>query len=252
MTSIPVEYVFQGNDRYIPSNFVSWIPWRVFDRIRVGYTVPVIGTNPFRTHYNVAWHMKPESQNVHSKKYRLKRAICEGDIREVSLTLKTSNIDKPVDLDGNLTPIMLASKFNQVHILKYFILKGAAIEVKDTEGATALMHAVNNMSFEAVKILVENGANMHEEDKHGISPFKKTQLKNFYFMQLFMKEAQGKHLRPDFPKFQLNLDFTKTLNLAVDAVSKIQSVHYTEPIAYPFNNLKEIYLLSLINKQPTI
>lgn len=244
--------IFRGYNRYIPPTFPSILPWSVFDRLRIGYTIPIIGTHPFRTHYNVTWHMKPETQTPHSKKYRLKRAICEGDIKEVSKILPRIDIDKPIDLNNHITPLMLAAKFNQIHIIKYLILKGANIEVKDPTGSTALMYAINNMSFEALRILIKNGSNMETEDIYGISPYKKTQLKNFYFMQMFLTEAKGKYSKPDFPRFQLNLEINQVLNASINAIIGLQGFKYKDPIPYPFNNLKETYLLSLINKSPTI
>ena len=252
MSELSPEFIFKGYGRYVPDTLTSWIPWPIFDRIRIGYTVPILGTHPFRTSYNVTWDMKPESQGPHSKKYRLKRAICEGDIKEVSLASKGLEIDNTVDLDNKLTPLMLASKFNQLYIMKYLILKGAAIDKKDQEGNTALMHAVNNMNFEALKLLIENGADIYTEDVHGISPYKKTEFKNFHFMQLFMKETQGKYKKPNFPRFQLRMNFSKVLDIAIESVSELQGLKYEDPVPYPFNNLKETYILSLINKTQTI
>lgn len=252
MDTYEPEHIFRGYTRLIPDSLPSLLPWSVFERLRIGHTIPIIGTHPFRTMYSVAWHMKPESQGPHSRKYRLKRAICEGDIKEVSKIASKMELDKPVDLEHGMTGLMLAAKFNRVHILKYIILKGADVDAVDAEGNTALMHAVNNMSFESLRVLVENGADMDRKDNNGISPYQKTVLKNFYFMQLYLQESKNKFTTPDLPRFKLNFEIDRTLDAIVDAIAQLQGVQYMGPVPYPFNNLKETYLVSLINKSPTI
>lgn len=69
---------------------------------------------------------------------------------------------------NGLTPLhILASKSKDSDVLTYFIKKGIDINQKDDNGKTALTNAVERNSFDIVRFLVENGANVLIDDKKG-------------------------------------------------------------------------------------
>ena len=216
-------FLFQSYARFIPTYMTDFLPWSVFEKLKVGPTVPFLGTNILRTLSKTAWHIQPLSTSPHSLKYRIKKSICDDDIHELSKALNKANINSKVDLFDTISPLMLAAKLNRKNIVKYLILKGADINDKDITGGTALMHAVTNMSFEVIKLLVENGANIDERDNYGVSPLEKAQLKNFYFIQRYFKESKGKYDKPDFPRFRLQHDLKRRLDNYVKVIEEMKS-----------------------------
>lgn len=55
-------------------------------------------------------------------------------------------------------------------MVKTLIMKGVDLEKGNIYGQTALMEGINNMSFESIKVLLENGSNINYQDQFGISP----------------------------------------------------------------------------------
>lgn len=89
-------------------------------------------------------------------------AISKGDIETVKRFIKYgANINKIVN---NMTPLMVAARFNQVEIIKILLENGAEPSLENERGYTALHFAEFGKSAESIAIL--NKANMEKSRKH--------------------------------------------------------------------------------------
>ncbi|WP_455756457.1 ankyrin repeat domain-containing protein [Sulfurimonas sp.] len=67
-----------------------------------------------------------------------------------------------------------AAYYNQIEIINILLDKGFDIDAKDNNGHTPLFNATNNDTNDckdAIKLLIENGANVNEKDKYGFPLF---------------------------------------------------------------------------------
>jgi serine/threonine-protein phosphatase 6 regulatory ankyrin repeat subunit B len=106
-------------------------------------------------------------------KARLKEAIKSCDAKAVEQIVKKGN-DVNFnynDDDVNITPLQIACLIpcNSDEIINILLKAGAAPDLKDKYGATALMSAASNGKKEAVKMLLEAGADPNLQDVIGSS-----------------------------------------------------------------------------------
>jgi ankyrin repeat protein len=84
------------------------------------------------------------------------------------------SIDRGADINSvdkiGHTPLMLASFFNNIEVVKLIVENGADVNIKDLNGWTALMFAVNRGKLEIIKYLVEKGADVNIVDRYGDTP----------------------------------------------------------------------------------
>ncbi|XP_037060208.1 ankyrin repeat domain-containing protein 53 [Peromyscus leucopus] len=112
----------------------------------------------------------------------------------------------PVDLPTNngQTPLHLViHKDNKSDILPcidYLLKKGAAIDSKTCHGSTPLHLAARNGLLGCMKILVQNGANVHAQDAMGCKPFDYCKLWNHRSCARFLKDAMWKQNKKDFAR----------------------------------------------------
>ena len=76
---------------------------------------------------------------------------------------------KNTDIISSFTPLILATKKNNIEIVKYLLGKGANIDEQDDNGDTFLIAAVENTYFEIFKLAIESNANLDLLDKSGRS-----------------------------------------------------------------------------------
>jgi uncharacterized protein len=85
-------------------------------------------------------------------------------------------VEKGVDINGrreNLkrTPLIMAAYHSHVTIAAYLIEKGAAINLQDDRGFTALHYAAYYGSADMAALLLENGADRNIKDKRGYTAY---------------------------------------------------------------------------------
>ncbi|WP_051420631.1 ankyrin repeat domain-containing protein [Helicobacter pametensis] len=61
-------------------------------------------------------------------------------------------------------------KVNDVTLAKVLLSNGADVNAQDTQGNTALYHAIMNKNGKMIKLLLDNGADMYIKNKRGDSP----------------------------------------------------------------------------------
>jgi uncharacterized protein len=114
---------------------------------------------------------KPESN--------LFKGINKGEIKLVEQSIKGGFLKKPVDIntkneDGK-TALMIAIDRRQPEIVKLLIEKGADLNVQDKHGNTALTFTILNIAqSNMAELLIEKGADVDLQDKDGITPLMKT------------------------------------------------------------------------------
>jgi ankyrin repeat protein len=79
-----------------------------------------------------------------------------------------ANPNLPDDI-GNI-PLIEASLFGYLDIVKILIRYKSLINYQNNDGETALSSAVSNGHISIVKLLIENGANINLIDKFGTTP----------------------------------------------------------------------------------
>lgn len=238
----------QGWTRYKPYSFNDLFSWPLFDRLKMETSIPIIGTHPTRPSDVIAWHSTPVGQNFHTTQYRLKKSICDNNLKEFSLAIeKVKNLDESISMFSNISMITLAAKFNHEQIMKTLILRGADLEVKDDTGATPLMHAISNANFDCVKLLVESGADIDNPDVYGMTPFGLAKAKNYNAISTFLKEHKESKITPKLIPFHLRIDYFSMIRIKIQMLEQLKLVRVKEPISYPFNNVKGMYLISLRN-----
>ncbi|UWY27303.1 ankyrin repeat domain-containing protein [Flavobacterium sp. TR2] len=81
----------------------------------------------------------------------LHAAVCNGDIETVKKSIEYgADVNKIV---RNMTPLMLAARFNNVEIVKILLANGAKPSIENAHGLTALDYARYAKSTESAEIL---------------------------------------------------------------------------------------------------
>ncbi|RYJ36637.1 Ankyrin [Flavobacterium anhuiense] len=90
-------------------------------------------------------------------------AISKGDVESVKkFIMYGADVNKIVN---NMTPLMVAARFNQVEIIKILIEKGADLSIENEKGLTALQFAEFGKSIESIVILKEKKAKNNKRRK---------------------------------------------------------------------------------------
>lgn len=241
--------LFEGLSHFNPVSFEDWLPWSWHEKLRFGTFIPILGTHPFRMQPKAVWHMKPIGQMEHTHEYRLKRAIAEGDMKEMSKALNSSfDIDAIITKLNGLNSLALASKLNQEDMVRYLIFRGAKLNTRDMLGMTPLMHAAANANFDCIKLLVENGAKIDQPDHFGTTAIDMAKIKGYRAILFYLEDQLKSPANPQLIKFQVRLALLKNAQRKQGLLESRMYAPYRYPIVYPFNNLKGTYLLSLTNR----
>jgi len=100
--------------------------------------------------------LKPVTEKVIYAGTPLCMAISKGDVATVR---KFVEYGADVNERSNdMTPLMMAARYNNVEILDYLISKGAKIDAKTENGLTALQYATLSNAKEAENFLRGKGA----------------------------------------------------------------------------------------------
>jgi len=103
-------------------------------------------------------------------------AVIEKDTVKVEQLLQSGvDINTQHPTSGTTVLMIVSSYYYYDHMVEYLISKGANVNLKDSEGKTALLWASNN-SIENAKILISNGAKVNEAANDGMTPFLQASL----------------------------------------------------------------------------
>jgi ankyrin repeat protein len=107
---------------------------------------------------------------------QLANAVIEKDTIKINQLLLSGVDINTQDKTSGTTVLMIASSYYYYdNIVEYLISNGADVNIKDSEGKTALLWASSN-SLPNAKILVANGAKVNEAANDGMTPFLEASL----------------------------------------------------------------------------
>ncbi len=96
----------------------------------------------------------------------LTTAARKGDLDMVKLLIEAGFDVDDQDSFGSDSPLIKASYYGKLQIVKYLLGKGADIKLTDYRGNTALLNAAYNGYTAVVKELLKNGAEINERNNH--------------------------------------------------------------------------------------
>ena len=98
-------------------------------------------------------------------------AVIEKDTAKIKQLLQSGvDINTQHPTSGTTVLMIASSYYYYDDMVEYLIGKGANVNLKDSEGETALLWAASN-SLPSAKILVENGAKVNIAANDGMTPF---------------------------------------------------------------------------------
>jgi len=102
---------------------------------------------------------------------QLADAVIDKDTIKIEQLLQSGlDINTQHPTSGTTVLMIASSYYYYDDMVVYLIGKGADVNLKDSEGKTALLWASSN-SLENVKILIANGAKVNEPANDGMTPF---------------------------------------------------------------------------------
>jgi ankyrin repeat protein len=101
----------------------------------------------------------------------LAKAVINKDSIKIDQLLQSGiDINTQHPTSGTTVLMIASSYYYYDDMVEYLISKGADVNLKDSEGKTALLWASSN-SLENAKILIANGARVNEPANDGMTPF---------------------------------------------------------------------------------
>ncbi|MEP4534732.1 MAG: ankyrin repeat domain-containing protein [Cyclobacteriaceae bacterium] len=100
-------------------------------------------------------------------------AIIDQELETV-VRLLNSGVDVNQQDNHGWTALHFACQNYDIEICQLLIDRKASIDIKDSDGSTPLFRATfecRDESGELIKLLIKNGANPHEPNNYGNSPF---------------------------------------------------------------------------------
>lgn len=94
--------------------------------------------------------------------------IQKGNIDNVKSFLETKDIN--ITDNFKRTALINAALYNQTSIIQWLLDQGAAINLQDKNGYTALHFSAQEANIDSTKLLLENKANPNIQDIHGNTP----------------------------------------------------------------------------------
>jgi ankyrin repeat protein len=116
-------------------------------------------------------------QKVRFDAHALAHAIMTDDPENVAFLLsKGADPSRPMRLLGSFptVPIMMAANYGNPDLIHLLVKAGAKVDTADPTGMTALSVAALSFRADAVKALLELGANPKHKDSFGLTPYDHT------------------------------------------------------------------------------
>ncbi len=105
---------------------------------------------------------KTEKKNLPSG--ALFKAAKQGDLKTIEILIAAGVPVDDVRYKGDETPLIKASYYGKIEVVKYLLSKGANIKARDYRGNTALLNAAWAGNTNVVVLLLENGAEINERN----------------------------------------------------------------------------------------
>ena len=117
----------------------------------------------------------------------------EGTLKVLPLNIIKKCITKDnvnvYDCDSHMTPLIIASKWNNLELVKHVIKVGADVNYTNSYSNTALIYASRNNYPEIVKYLIQNGADINHENFRGDTALSFASKNGFKEIVKYLKDA---------------------------------------------------------------
>ncbi|KAI8371180.1 hypothetical protein EDC96DRAFT_573254 [Choanephora cucurbitarum] len=130
------------------------------------------------------WTVADDDKKQHVITKFICRSASHGDIQALRHTLMNSslspflNLDLSDDENDGLTPLIYASCFGKLDVVKCLLEAGAKVDVQDNTGWTALMWATTNGHTSIVQVLLAYSASSDTKSKNGRTIYDLVDLEN--------------------------------------------------------------------------
>ena len=101
------------------------------------------------------------------------------------LISRGAEIDEFLDIPFR-TPLINASRFGHVDVVVFLLNSGANINFQNSQGDTALHHAVYENKYDIVKLLIAKGADIRKTNKNSETPYQIASRKNYRSIKNYM------------------------------------------------------------------
>ena len=99
----------------------------------------------------------------------LTKAAKDGDINKLNALISSDNINER-DPKWGWTPLHYAAYYNQIDAVKFLIEKGANVHIADEQGDTPLLLAAMVDNKDTINVLVDSGADINIPNRNGSTP----------------------------------------------------------------------------------
>lgn len=127
----------------------------------------------------------------------LQAAVARGADDELLLLLLNRGADINLANRSGETPLMLAARMGFPGIVRLLLKNGVQVDKEDKGGSTALMDAVMNDYFSLQELIVA-GADLHHQNKIGLTPLDYAYNSQQYSSAYFLLEAGARVERAKF------------------------------------------------------
>ncbi len=117
-------------------------------------------------------------------------ATVARDVEKVSELIKSGADIDAADKNG-WTALHFAAQNQDLEIANWLLSAGAAVDPRDVYGNTPLSKAVFNFSDDGrlIELLLSHGADRHQQNNYGVSPYSLSQSIANYDSKPFLKET---------------------------------------------------------------
>lgn len=168
----------------------------------------------------------------------LMRAIRNTDSQSFQSLLKNADVNETDD--QGWTALMLAAYFGEPSFVKELIKKSANVNARNKAGLTALFLATrsliwnNNSDVEIAKLLIARGADINAKSSEGVSPLMNAaQRSRLKLIKLLIEKGAKVKDEDDQHRTALTYAIRSKNKAAKEAVEYLQTVGATGPIPEP-------------------
>lgn len=124
-----------------------------------------------RCKFHMHWFIKQANAGGYDDQHENFMKLVEiGDLEKVFMYMRKNEVAQvlqAVEKKSKRSPLHIAAKFGHLHLIEFFINKGANVEARDKLLKTPLHYACEAGNTLAVKMLMENGSDPFEKDNCG-------------------------------------------------------------------------------------
>lgn len=205
----PFQTTFKG---MLPEKMYKYLPVEAGGYIVFPFTM--IFEFCIKNHFRTKWDsIEQQAFHPHSDKFKIKIAVCENNLELLHTVIDRNieQINQVVDPELELNALQLASMLGRQQILEYLRDRGAELNTQGKGGNTALMLAVVHQQINAIKMLVESGADLDLTDDYGYTALDKATNRGYDNIIEYLQDKETRPRLLDFNPITTKLESYKFL-----------------------------------------